>query len=41
MRTLISIGYPDEAAHRARPRPDRSPRRLYSGIVHHGRFRRF
>jgi nitroreductase len=41
VRTLISIGYPDEEAHRARPRPDRPPRRPFSEIVHQERFGRF
>jgi nitroreductase len=38
VRTLISIGYPDEAVHRARPRPERPPRRPFAEIVHHQRF---
>ena len=38
VRTLVSIGYPDEEAHRARPRPDRPPRRPFSEIVHQERF---
>ena len=37
-RTLISIGEPDEVAHRDRPRPDRPPRRPFSEIVRQERF---
>jgi nitroreductase len=38
VRTLISIGYPDLEAHRARPRPDRPSRKPFAEIVHEERF---
>jgi nitroreductase len=38
VRTLISVGYPDEQAHRARPRKERPPRKPLSEIVHQERF---
>jgi nitroreductase len=36
-RTVLSIGYPDEAAHRARPKPA-EVRKPIASFVHHERF---